>query len=82
MALAAAGQCRRRAVGIQHHGGTAVFFDVPLELCIQRNSKRERQVQEEVMRQKAAKLKPATFKEGFSKIVVVRVKDSAESSAV
>src|SRR5205823_903130 len=30
----------------------AVFFDVPLELCIQRNSKRERQVPEDVMRQK------------------------------
>jgi predicted kinase len=55
----------------------AVFFDVPVELCIQRNSKRERQVPEDVMRQMAAKLKPPTFKEGFSKIVVVRVKDSA-----
>lgn len=55
----------------------AVFFDVPLELCIQRNSKRERQVPEDVMRQMAAKLKPPTFKEGFSKIVVVRVKDAA-----
>jgi predicted kinase len=54
----------------------AVFFDVPVELCIQRNSKRERQVPEDVMRQMAAKLKPPTFKEGFSKIVVVRVKDS------
>jgi predicted kinase len=58
----------------------AVFFDVPLELCIQRNSKRERQVPEDVMRQMAAKLKPPTFKEGFSKIVVVRVKDSAATS--
>jgi predicted kinase len=55
----------------------AVFFDVPVELCIQRNSKRERQVPEDVMRQMAAKLKPPTFKEGFSKIVVVRVKDTA-----
>ena len=55
----------------------AVFFDVPVELCLQRNSKRERQVPEDVMRQMAAKLKPPTFKEGFSKIVVVRVKDSA-----
>jgi predicted kinase len=59
----------------------AVFFDVPLELCIQRNSKRERQVAEDVMRQMAAKLKPPTFKEGFSKIVVVRVKDSAGSES-
>jgi predicted kinase len=57
----------------------AVFFDVPVELCIQRNSKRERQVPEDVMRQMASKLKPPTFKEGFTKIVVVRVKDSASS---
>jgi predicted kinase len=56
----------------------AVFFDVPLELCLERNSKRERQVQEDVMRQMASKLKPPTFKEGFSKIVLVRVK-KAES---
>jgi predicted kinase len=54
----------------------AVFFDVPVELCLQRNAKRERQVPEDVMRQMASKLKPPTFKEGFSKIVVVRVKDS------
>jgi predicted kinase len=54
----------------------AVFFDVPVELCIQRNAKRERTVPEDVMRQMAAKLKPPTFKEGFSKIVVVRVKES------
>ncbi|MCU1287293.1 MAG: putative kinase [Acidobacteriales bacterium] len=54
----------------------AVFFDVPLELCLERNSKRERQVQEDVMRQMASKLKPPTFKEGFSKIVLVRVKKS------
>lgn len=53
----------------------AVFFDVPLELCLERNRKRERQVAEEIMNQMAQKLKPPTFKEGFSKIVVVRVKD-------
>jgi predicted kinase len=58
----------------------AVFFDVPLELCLERNSKRERQVQEDVMRQMASKLKPPTFKEGFSKIVLVRVKKSESES--
>jgi len=52
----------------------AVFFDVPLEVCLERNRKRERQVSEEVMHQMAQRLKPPTFKEGFSKIVVVRVK--------
>ena len=52
----------------------AVFFDVPLEVCLERNRKRERQVSEEVMQQMSQRLKPPTFKEGFSKIVVVRVK--------
>jgi len=56
----------------------AVYFDVPLEVCLERNSRRERVVQEEVMRRLAAKLKPPTFDEGFSKIVVVRVKQKAD----
>jgi predicted kinase len=62
-----------RGFGYEVH---AVFFDVPLEVCLERNRKRERQVQEEVMKQMAQRLKPPTFKEGFSKIVVVRVKGS------
>ena len=52
----------------------AVFFDVPVEICLERNRKRERMVQEDVMQRMAAKLRPPTFEEGFSKIVVVRVK--------
>jgi predicted kinase len=52
----------------------AVFFDVPLEVCLQRNQRRERVVAEDVMRRMSAKLKPPTFEEGFSKITVVRVK--------
>lgn len=52
----------------------AVFFDVPLEVCVERNRKRERVVAEDVMRRMAAKLKPPRFEEGFSKITVVRVK--------
>jgi predicted kinase len=52
----------------------AVFFDVPLEVCLERNQRRERVVAEEVMRRMSAKLKPPTFEEGFSKITVVRVK--------
>jgi predicted kinase len=54
----------------------AVFFDVPLEVCLERNRKRERQVKEEVVQRMAAKLKPPTFDEGFAKITVVRVKRS------
>lgn len=52
----------------------AVFFDVPLEVCLERNHKRERVVSDDVMRRMSAKLKAPTFEEGFSKITVVRVK--------
>jgi predicted kinase len=52
----------------------AVFFDVPLEVCLERNRKRERVVSEDVMRRMASKQKPPTFEEGFAKITVVRVK--------
>ena len=52
----------------------AVFFEVPLEVCLERNRKRDRVVPEDVMRRMAAKLKPPRFEEGFSKITVVRVK--------
>jgi len=52
----------------------AVFFDVPVEVCLERNRKRERQVKEDVIQRMAAKLKPPSFEEGFAKITVVRVK--------
>lgn len=52
----------------------AVFFDVPLDVCLERNQRRQRVVSGDVMRQMSAKLKPPTFDEGFSKITVVRVK--------
>jgi len=55
----------------------AVFFDVPLEVCIQRHHRRDRLVPEDIMRKMAGKLKPPTFDEGFSKITVVRVKQKA-----
>jgi len=52
----------------------AVFFDVPLEVCVERHNRRDRVVPEDVMRRMAAKLKPPSFQEGFAKITVVRVK--------
>jgi len=52
----------------------AVFFDVPVEVCMERNARRQRTVPEDVMRRKAEQLRPPTFEEGFSKITVVRVK--------
>jgi predicted kinase len=52
----------------------AVFFDVPLAVCLDRNRQRDRSVSEDVMRRMAEKLKPPVFEEGFAKITVVRVK--------
>jgi predicted kinase len=52
----------------------AVFFDVPVEICLERNRKRERVVNEESMLKMAERLRPPSFKEGFSKITMVRVK--------
>lgn len=52
----------------------AVFFDVPLAVCLERNAKRDRQVSDEVMHKMAERLRPPAFKEGFDKITVVRVK--------
>ncbi len=55
----------------------AVFFDVPLEVCLDRNRQRERSVSEDVMRKMGEKLKPPAFEEGFAKITVVRVKGAS-----
>jgi predicted kinase len=57
----------------------AVFFDVPLQVCLERNSRRERVVNDEVMHKMAERLRPPSFKEGFTKITVVRVKGAAPS---
>ncbi|MGH9598835.1 MAG: AAA family ATPase [Terracidiphilus sp.] len=54
----------------------AVFFDVPLDVCLERNSKRDRSVSDDAMRKMAEKLKPPAFEEGFEKITVVRVKSA------
>jgi predicted kinase len=54
----------------------AVYFDVPLEVCLDRNRQRDRSVSEDVMRKMAERLKPPVFEEGFEKITVVRVKSA------
>ena len=50
----------------------ALFFDTPIEVCVERNQMRNRVVPEEVIRLMAAKLQPPTKDEGFvvSTIVV------------
>ncbi|MBV8205765.1 MAG: ATP-binding protein [Acidobacteria bacterium] len=64
-----------REFGYEVH---AVFFEVPVELCMERNHRRQRMVPEDIMRNMAARLRPPKFDEGFSKITVVRVKQSDE----
>jgi predicted kinase len=60
----------------------ALYFDVPLEVCLNRNRKRgsvlagsaqdASVVPEDVLRRMARRLEPPTREEGFSRIVVVR----------
>ena len=56
----------------------AVFFDVPTEVCMERNRKRERNVPDDVMLRMAQKLRPPKFEEGFAKVIVVRLKSRKE----
>lgn len=50
----------------------ALFFDVPLEVCRERNRHRNRVVPDEALEMMAAKLAPPTLEEGFCRITVVR----------
>jgi predicted kinase len=59
----------------------AVFFDVPLEICMERNRRRERTVSDDIMKKMGDRLRAPDFKEGFSKITVVRVKGAQPSAA-
>ena len=49
----------------------AVFFDVPLNVCMERNRRRERIVPDEALTRLAAKLVPPRLDEGFTTITVV-----------
>jgi predicted kinase len=49
----------------------AVFFDVPLEVCRERNAGRRRVVPLDVMVKMAAKLMPPSADEGFSRITIL-----------
>jgi len=49
----------------------AVFFDVPLEVCRERNRRRQRIVPEEALAKMAEKLKPPEIGEGFARVTVV-----------
>jgi predicted kinase len=49
----------------------AVFFDVPLEICLERNALRERVVPGEALLKMAAKLVPPSVEEGFARVTVL-----------
>jgi predicted kinase len=49
----------------------AVFFDTPVEVCIERNRGRERIVPAEAIYEMARRLVPPRVEEGFSRITVV-----------
>jgi len=50
----------------------AVFFDVPLAVCLKRNRARARVVPDDAMERMAAKLRPPSVEEGFARVTVVR----------
>ena len=49
----------------------ALFFDVPIELCLERNRLRERVVPEGALREMARRLRPPSLEEGFVRVRVV-----------
>jgi predicted kinase len=50
----------------------ALFFDVPLDVCMARNAQRHRVVPEDAMIKLAGKLQKPSLDEGFARIGVVR----------
>src|ERR1700732_201816 len=50
----------------------AVFFDVPIEVCQERNRRRQRVVRKAAIEAMQAKLVPPSVEEGFSRIIVVK----------
>jgi predicted kinase len=50
----------------------ALFFDVPLEVCLERNRLRARVVPEEALAKMAARLVPPSLEEGFTRVDIYR----------
>ena len=58
----------------------AVFFDIPLAVCLERNRHRTRAVPEDVLRKMSEKLLPPIHKEGFTRIEQVDLWKNGQSS--
>lgn len=50
----------------------AIFFDTPLEICLERNAHRDRVVPAEVVRDMARRLEPPSIREGFARVIMLR----------
>ena len=50
----------------------ALFFDVPLDVCMARNAQRQRVVPEEAMLTLAGRLQAPSLEEGFHRIGIIR----------
>jgi predicted kinase len=48
----------------------AVFFDVPLDVCLERNAGRGRVVPVEALERMAEKLEPPSTAEGFARVII------------
>lgn len=53
-------------------GIEALYFDTPLEICLERNQGRERRVPEDVIRLMSEKLTVPRVEDGFSKVEIVK----------
>lgn len=51
----------------------AVFMDTPINICKERNAKRERQAPESVIDRMAANLEVPSTEEGFEKVIIRKV---------
>jgi predicted kinase len=64
----------------QRHGCMleALFFDVPVEICIARNQSRDRIVPEEAIREMARRLVPPSKEEGFTHVRFIKPQVNAD----
>jgi predicted kinase len=49
----------------------AIFFDVPVDICVQRNAGRQRTVPEQVVREMAVRLQPPKVEEGLARVILI-----------
>jgi predicted kinase len=66
---------RRQWIQLAGRSGCAIealYFDTPLDVCLERNRQRERRVPEDVIRVMAQRMTAPRVEEGFARIEIVR----------